>query len=61
MNPYAFPGHPHGNNGMSLRDYFAAAALQGLLAANPGPTVTSEFLAAEAYGIAESMLEERTK
>jgi hypothetical protein len=47
--------------GMSLRDYFAAAALQGLLAANPGPTATSEFLAADAYGIADAMLEEKQK
>jgi hypothetical protein len=68
----AFPQHPdmpsilgcipsESDAGMSLRDYFAAAAMQGLLAANPKSTVTSEFLAAEAYGIAESMLEERLK
>lgn len=61
MSILAFPTHPESYSGMTLRDYFAAAALQGLLAANPGPSATSEFLAADAYGIAEAMLEERRK
>ena len=62
-NEPAFPrDHAHdGHNGMTLRDYFAAAALQGLIAANPGLTATAEFLAADAYGIADAMLEERNK
>jgi hypothetical protein len=55
----AFPTERNLTQGMTLRDYFAAVALQGLLAANPGPSVTSEFLAADAYGIADAMLEER--
>jgi hypothetical protein len=58
MNPYAFPGHPDGNNGMSLRDYFAAAALQGLLERDSG--WAPETVAEVSYAFADAMLEERT-
>ncbi len=51
------------NPGMSLRDYFAAAALTGLLssgiAAKRGQT--SEDVAAIAYRNADAMLAERSK
>lgn len=47
-------------SGMSLRDYFAAAALQGMLAdheTNPTP----ERAASLAYEFADAMLAERAK
>ncbi len=45
-------------HGMSLRDYFAARALQGILANEASPL--HEIVAA-AYEIADAMLEEREK
>ena len=46
------------NNGMSLRDYFAAAALQGMLAdPDNGPSARSS--AKSAYIFADAMLTER--
>lgn len=55
-----------GHNGMTLRDYFACAALQGLLA-NPKLQeqilkqggARSGWIEASAYGFADAMLEER--
>jgi hypothetical protein len=47
--------------GMTLRDYFAAKALQGMMAM-PLPAVVDnapQFLAKTAYGIADAMLEAR--
>ena len=68
FNPPAFPrDHAQdGHNGMDLRDYFAAKALQGCLA-NPGcdytpMTATAQAQAvADAYGLADAMLKERDK
>jgi hypothetical protein len=55
----AFPGH--GNNvyweGMNLRDYFAAQAMQSLIARGH----TSQFVAEEAYRLADSMIVERDR
>ena len=45
------------NNGMSLRDYFAAAALQGMLAYYHG--YGSFYAAGSAYQYADAMLTER--
>jgi len=46
--------------GMSLRDYFAAAAINGMLSAlNPAATVSFKSLAMQAYAIADAMLEQR--
>lgn len=51
--------------GMSLRDYFAAAALQGWLAsysrksAHPVEDATQETVAADAYAMADAMLAAR--
>lgn len=42
--------------GMSLRDYFAAAALQGILARSPE---TNQMTAEDAYGYADAMLKAR--
>ena len=60
----AFPvtghwGAPNADrNGMSLRDYFAAKALQGLLADTNIKSSAEEF-ASRAYGVADAMLEAR--
>lgn len=43
--------------GMTLRDYFAAASLQGLLASNPD--YFPHEIAATAYKYADLMLEQR--
>lgn len=49
-------------HGMTLRDYFAAAALPGVLAAALGNTKLDEGICAgAAYEIADAMLKERDK
>jgi hypothetical protein len=52
----------HAEAGMTLRDYFAAAALQGLLA-SPDTVGTAGFVAYayHAYQYADAMLAERAK
>ena len=64
-NPPAFPTNQYANGispsgfdiGMTLRDYFAAKALQGLLAG----TTTSDgnMIVKDAYAIADAMLKAR--
>ncbi|MEX5557969.1 hypothetical protein Q1J45_10365 [Pseudomonas rhodesiae] len=61
----AFPiVHPDGSGvqyfGMSLRDYFAAKALQGICASGPGADCNNDFIAREAYGLADAMLAARS-
>ena len=46
------------SHGMSLRDYFAAHALQGMIA-EPSLKATPEEFAQKAYQIADSMMEAR--
>ena len=46
------------HNGMTLRDYFAAKALQGLLAA-PNRSGSVDEYSSDAYGYADAMLEAR--
>ena len=53
---FSEPKHLHG---MSLRDYFAAKALPGLIA-EPGDAHIDE-LARDAYRFADAMLAERAK
>ena len=61
----AFPCHPGIENpiydGMTLRDYFASKAMQGILTATLTPnTVWSQDEAAEtAYNVADAMLKAR--
>ena len=43
--------------GMTLRDYFAAKALQGICAS--GPDISNPVIAAEAYALADAMLKQR--
>ncbi len=59
----AFPtladnGHLMTQDGMTLRDYFAAKALQGLLAA-PNRSGSFDEYSNDAYGYADAMLEAR--
>lgn len=46
--------------GMTLLDYFAAAALQGLLA-NPDNAYDTEPCAEECFKFAQAMIKERSK
>jgi hypothetical protein len=62
----AFPLHLHGDygKGMSLRDYFAAAALQGYLAGRNINALDCSFYTCEraaksCYGYADAMLAAR--
>jgi len=58
----AFPcGYQTDNRGMTLRDYFAAAAMQGYIAAGAPPDSTYDDLAEKAFKVADSMLEERKR
>jgi len=65
-NPPAFPnprweGWGSPEEGMTLRDYFAAKALQGMLAENGGGAVTNDEIAAWAYHLADAMLKARSQ
>jgi hypothetical protein len=51
-------GSKFANEGMTLRDYFAAKAMQGF-AANLGPGATFETRASIAYQWADEMLKAR--
>jgi hypothetical protein len=64
----AFPGlHPSkecrfNDPGMTLRDYFAANAMQGILASRNTPkSATNEEIARVSYYLADTMLKERDK
>lgn len=47
--------------GMTLRDYFAAKALQGMLATSNRPQSDEHMFARDAYTVADAMLAERAK
>lgn len=56
----AFPLPDRYNNaGMTLRDYFAAQALNGMLAARAAEGFTIEAFARDAYATADAMLAAR--
>jgi len=57
-NPPAFPDGL-GNKGMTLRDYMAAKAMQGLCASPAGMEWANSRLAAEAYDLADAMMKAR--
>lgn len=57
---FPMPDQISPNPGMSLRDYFAAKALQGLLA-DTNYREPAEIVAKAAYEAADAMMEERTK
>lgn len=44
-------------DGMTLRDYFAAKAMQSLVAIQSAPTINAKVITADAYKIADMMLE----
>lgn len=46
---------------MTLRDYFAAKALQGMLAASNRQASDEHMFARDAYTVADAMLRERAK
>jgi hypothetical protein len=48
-------------NSMTMRDYFAAKAMQGMLAENGGGAVTNDEVAEWAYHLADAMLKARNK
>jgi hypothetical protein len=48
-------------SGMSLRDYFAAKALQGVLAGDTEELLSVDAIASVSYRIADAMLEARKK
>ena len=54
---YPTPAGVQHNDGMTLRDYFAAAALQGLIANGECPTWDDDAKAA--YAAADAMLKAR--
>lgn len=63
----AFPGKSYDgdgdevvNYGMSLRDWFAGKAMQGLISSEPNSFNTA-IMARDAYIIADCMIEEREK
>ena len=47
------------SEGITIRDYFAAAAMQGICAS--GPTIGNGEISREAYQIADAMLKERNR
>lgn len=49
------------SSGMSLRDYFAAKALQGMLAQPVQPQSGADMFARDAYSVADAMISERAK
>ena len=61
MNAFPSPRDPKtgsDDKGMSLRDYFAAKALQAMIA-EPSLKATPEEFAQKAYQLAEAMLKAR--
>lgn len=66
MNESAFPTtiHNYGDGmyaseGMTLRDYFAAKTLQGILSSGNLQTVNFEKIAKDSYAMADAMLKAR--
>jgi hypothetical protein len=58
MNEKAFPNpHLRDGSGMTLRDYFAAKAMQGLLADPSTPEIMD--IAGAAYEVADAMMKAR--
>ena len=55
----AFPSNPMwGRTGMTLRDWFAGMALQGLIG-SPRKLSPSETISGRAYELADAMIKER--
>jgi hypothetical protein len=56
---YVNPDVSHYTEGMTLRDYFAAKALQGFCAAPDTGEWSPSFMAESAYKMADAMLKAR--
>ena len=56
----SFKEHGGEVDGMTLRDYFAAQAMTGIIA-HPEKKGSASFFAENAYAIADAMLAERAK
>lgn len=60
---YAFPqgygGYSELKSGMTLRDYFAAKAMQSIISVDYGSTLDASAWAKYSYAIADSMLKQR--
>lgn len=67
MNKMAFPSNVDDgetmswDRGMTLRDYFAAKAMQSLILAEHSKNEFNEIQAVMAYEVADAMLKERIK
>ena len=68
MTDHAFPysyetyeGNSRYETGMTLRDYFAAKALQGLLSNMEFDAIDTLHTASTAFAFADEMLKERSK
>jgi hypothetical protein len=60
MTESAFPFTGAGTEGMTLRDYFAAKAMQAIIArADSRFSTTLEFVGGKAYQYADAMLKAR--
>jgi hypothetical protein len=63
-NDQAFPVGYNGHEGMTLRDYFASAAMQGILAGSGEEDgfvrYDADALAEQVYVMADAMLKART-
>ena len=55
----AFPDGLLNQDGMTLRDYFAAKAMQGMLSENSGVRYPTDELVEFAYKVADAMLKAR--
>ena len=55
----AFPSEYYAEQGMTLRDYFAAAALQGFVTNNGTDNTADGTLAEWAYTLADAMIKAR--
>jgi hypothetical protein len=58
-NPPAFPSVFDHERGMTLRDYFAAKAMQGLLSDGVGKNADINIIASDAYLVADAMMKAR--
>jgi hypothetical protein len=57
---FPIPNVDHAYDGMSLRDYFAARAMQGIIGTQPYPDgIVTVGIAGDAYAIADAMLKTR--
>jgi hypothetical protein len=59
INAFPIEINEHTDNGMTLRDYFAAAALQGLIANKRYMGIDCVTMSDWAYKVANAMLNER--